>query len=109
MRPDFELSELNADAVAELCLRLDGLPLALELAAARIKLLSPRDILERLGGRLEVLKAEPGAGLPERHRTLRAAIEWSYDLLGAEEQALFTSLARLRRRLHPRRRRGGRR
>ena len=91
-RPDFELSELNADAVAELCVRLDGLPLALELAAARIKLLSPQDILERLGVRLEVLKAEPGAGLPERHRTLRAAIEWSYDLLGAEEQALFTSL-----------------
>ena len=92
IRPDFELSELNADAVAELCVRLDGLPLALELAAARIKLLSPRDVLERLGVRLEVLKAEPGAGLPERHRTLRAAIEWSYDLLGAEEQALFTSL-----------------
>ena len=91
-RPDFELSELNADAVAELCVRLDGLPLALELAAARIKLLSPQDILERLGVRLEVLKAEPGTGLPERHRTLRAAIEWSYDLLGAEEQALFTSL-----------------
>ena len=92
IRPDFDLSELNADAVAELCLRLDGLPLALELAAARIKLLSPQEILERLGVRLEVLKAEPGAGLPERHRTLRAAIEWSYDLLGAEEQALFTSL-----------------
>ncbi len=92
IRPDFELSELNADAVAELCVRLDGLPLALELAAARIKLLSPRDVLERLGVRLEVLKAEPGAGLPERHRTLRAAIAWSYDLLGAEEQALFTSL-----------------
>ena len=92
IRPDFELSELNADAVAELCVRLDGLPLALELAAARIKLLSPRHVLERLGVRLEVLKAEPGAGLPERHRTLRAAIEWSYDLLGAEEQALFTSL-----------------
>ena len=73
-------------------MRLDGLPLALELAAARIKLLSPHDILERLGRRLELLKAEPGAGLPERHRTLRAAIEWSYDLLGAEEQALFTSL-----------------
>ena len=92
IRPDFELSELNADAVAELCVRLDGLPLALELAAARIKLLSPRHVLERLGVKLEVLKAEPGAGLPERHRTLRAAIEWSYDLLGAEEQALFTSL-----------------
>jgi len=91
-RADFELSELNVDAVAELCLRLDGLPLALELAAARIKLLAPRDIVERLGAKLEVLKAEPGAGLPKRHRTLRAAIEWSYDLLGAEEQALFTSL-----------------
>ncbi|MEJ7790859.1 MAG: BTAD domain-containing putative transcriptional regulator [Gaiellaceae bacterium] len=91
-RADFELSELNVDAVAELCLRLDGLPLALELAAARIKLLAPRDIVERLGAKLEVLKAEPGAGLPKRHQTLRAAIEWSYDLLGAEEQALFTSL-----------------
>ena len=93
VRADFELSELNADAVAELCLRLDGLPLALELAAARIKLLSPGDILERLGRRLELLKAEPGAGVPARHRTLRAAIDWSYDLLTPEEQALFTSLA----------------
>ena len=92
-RADFELSEENAEAVAELCRRLDGLPLALELAAARIKLLSPRAILERLGGRLELLKAAPGAGLPARHRTLRAAVDWSYDLLAAEEQALFTSLA----------------
>ena len=92
-RADFELSEPNADAVAELCVRLDGLPLALELAAARIKLLSPGDILVRLGRRLEFLKAEPGAGVPERHRTLRAAIEWSYDLLTEEEQSLFTSLA----------------
>ena len=91
-RADFELSDENAEAVAELCLRLDGLPLALELAAARIKLLSPRAILERLGGRLELLKAVPGAGLPERHRTLRAAVDWSYDLLTADEQALFTSL-----------------
>ena len=82
-RADFALSAENAEAVAELCLRLDGLPLALELAAARIKLLSPRAILERLGGRLELLKAVPGAGLPERHRTLRAAIEWSYELLTA--------------------------
>ena len=78
--------------MAELCVRLDGLPLALELAAARIKLLAPQDILERLGARLELLRAEPGTGVPERHRTLRAAIEWSYALLGAEEQALFTSL-----------------
>ena len=92
-RVDFELSEQNADAVAELCLRLDGLPLAIELAAARIKLLSPGDILVRLSGQLEFLKAEPGAGVPERHRTLRAAIEWSYDLLTEAEQSLFTSLA----------------
>ena len=91
-RADFALSDENAEAVAELCLRLDGLPLALELAAARIKLLSPRAILERLGGRLELLKAVPGAGLPERHRTLRAAVDWSYDLLTADEQVLFTSL-----------------
>ncbi len=92
-RPDFELSESNADSVGELCVRLDGLPLALELAAARIKLLAPGDILVRLGQRLEFLKAEPGAGVPERHRTLRAAIEWSYDLLTEDEQSLFTSLA----------------
>jgi predicted ATPase/DNA-binding SARP family transcriptional activator len=91
-RVDFALSDENAESVAELCLRLDGLPLALELAAARIRLLSPRAILERLGGRLELLKAVPGAGLPVRHRTLRAALDWSYDLLTAEEQELFTSL-----------------
>ncbi len=92
-RPDFEFSEANADAIAELCRRMDGLPLALELAAARIKLLAPSAILERLGGRLDLLKAAPGSGMPERHRTLRAATEWSCDLLTAEEQALFTSLS----------------
>jgi predicted ATPase/DNA-binding SARP family transcriptional activator/Tfp pilus assembly protein PilF len=92
-RADFELTEANADAVAELCARLDGLPLPLELAAARIKLLSPGAILERLGQRLELLKAAPGSGVAARHRTLRSAIEWSYDLLTAEEQVLFTSLA----------------
>ena len=93
VRPDFGLSEANAGAVAELCLRLDGLPLALELAAGRVTLLSPQAILLRLGRRLDVLKAAPGAGMPERHRTLRAATAWSYDLLSAEEQALMTSLA----------------
>ena len=92
-RPDFALSDENVAAIAELCVRLDGLPLALELAAARVKLLNPKAILERLGGRLQLLKAVPGAGLPERHRTLRAAVDWSYDLLTPDEQALFTSLA----------------
>ncbi len=90
-RADFELTAFNADAVAELCVRLDGLPLALELAAARIRVLSPRAIVARLGRRLDLLKAEsPDA--PARHRTLRAAIDWSYELLSAQEQSLFASL-----------------
>jgi len=91
-RPDFALSDENVAAIAELCVRLDGLPLALELAAARVKLLTPSAILARLDGRLRLLKAVPGAGLPERHRTLRAAVDWSYELLPTDEQALFTSL-----------------
>jgi predicted ATPase len=90
-RPDFELSTVNADDVSELCLRLDGLPLALELAAARVRLLSPRAIVGRLGQRLDLLK-DGGTEKPERHRTLRAAIEWSYDLLKEPEQQLFTCL-----------------
>jgi len=91
-RPEFELLEENAGPVAQLCVRLDGLPLALELAGARANLLSPNAILSRLGHRLDLLKATDTA-VPERHRTLRAAIEWSYDLLGPDEQALFSSLA----------------
>ena len=91
-RADFELSESNADAVAGISVRLDGLPLAVELAAARIKLHSAA-ILERLNRKLEPLKAAPGADVPERHRTLQAAIAWSYDLLTAAEQSLLTSLA----------------
>lgn len=91
-REDFELSEANAGALTELCIRLDGLPLPLELAAARVRLLSPREILDRLDRKVERLKAEPGVDLPERHRTLRAAIAWSYDLLGANERALFANL-----------------
>ena len=79
-------------AVAELCARLDGLPLAIELAAARTRLLSPAAILERLGGRLDLLTG--GArDAPARQRTLRAAIEWSHDLLSAAEQAVFARLA----------------
>jgi predicted ATPase/DNA-binding SARP family transcriptional activator len=92
-RPDFELSETNAEAVVELCIRLDGLPLAIELAAARSNLLSPRALLERLGSSLDLLRATPGSGLSERQWTLRGAIEWSYELLAPEEQHLFASLA----------------
>ena len=92
-RPDFELTETNAESVSELCIRLDGLPLALELAAARCDLLSPGALLERLGSRLDLLRAAPGSGFAERQWTLRGAIEWSYDLLQPEQQQLFTSLA----------------
>jgi predicted ATPase len=90
--PDFRLHGDTARAVAELCIRLDGLPLAIELAAARIKLLSPRAMLRRLESRLDLLKS--GArDRPARHQTLRHAIGWSYDLLGEEEQRLFRRLA----------------
>jgi predicted ATPase len=86
--PDFEPS----DAVAEICRRLDGLPLALELAAARVSLLSPDDLLARLERALPVLTL--GArDAPERQRTLRATIAWSHDLLDEDEQRLFRRLA----------------
>jgi predicted ATPase/class 3 adenylate cyclase len=78
-------------AVIELCERLENLPLALELAAARVRMLSPEQLLERLAGRLDLLKA--GRGVDPRQQTLRATIEWSYDLLEAEEQQLFARLA----------------
>jgi predicted ATPase/class 3 adenylate cyclase len=78
-------------AVSELCARLDRLPLALELAAARTKLLSPDALLERLGDRLDLLKGTRDAD--ERHATLRATIAWSYDLLDGDEQRLFRRLA----------------
>src|SRR5215217_2208737 len=91
-KADFAVTSDNAPEVAEICVRLDGLPLAIELAAARIKLLSPRAILDRLGDRLKLLTG--GArNLPERQRTLRGAIEWSYDLLDAAERTLFTRAA----------------
>jgi predicted ATPase len=90
-RRDFELTAGNAQAVSELCVRLDGLPLALELAAARVRLLSPRAIVDRLGLRLDLLRDE-APDTAERHRSLRAAIEWSYELLDDEEQQLFACL-----------------
>ena len=92
VKPNFELTEENAAAVAAICARLDGLPLAIELAAARIKLLSPAAMQARLENRLELLTG--GArDLPERQRTLRGTIDWSYELLSPEEQALFRRVA----------------
>jgi tetratricopeptide (TPR) repeat protein len=88
VRADFALTDENAPAVAEVCARLDGLPLAIELAAARIKLMSPEALLRRLDRRLPLLTT--GArDLPARQQTLRDAIAWSYDLLDEAEQRLF--------------------
>ncbi len=90
--PDFALTRQNAAAVAAICRRVDGLPLALELAAARIRTLSPTALLARLDQSLPLLSG--GArDLPERQRTMERAIEWSYDLLGPEQQALFRRMA----------------
>ena len=91
-RPDFALTERNAAAVAEICRRLDGLPLAIELAAARTRLLDPDALLRRLARSLDAL----GAGavdLPERQRTLRATVEWSVDLLDDAERSLLETAA----------------
>ena len=89
--PDFELTDANAEPVAEICRRLDGLPLAIELAAARVRLLPPQALLSRLDQRFSVLTS--GArDLPERQRTLQNTLDWSFDLLSAGEQTLFARL-----------------
>jgi predicted ATPase/class 3 adenylate cyclase len=92
VKPGFEVTNENAPAVAEICARLDGLPLAIELAAARVKLLPPAAILHRLASRLGLLQS--GArDLPDRQKTLRGAIAWSYELLDEPGRRLFARLA----------------
>jgi predicted ATPase len=89
--PGFELTDANADSVIQICQRLDGLPLAIELAAARIKILSPGALLARLNDRMRLLTGGP-RDLPERQRTLRSTLDWSYDLLPEGERALLARL-----------------
>jgi predicted ATPase/DNA-binding SARP family transcriptional activator len=90
--PSFEITAANARTIAEICARLDGLPLAIELAAARLKLLSPHALLKRLDHRLALLTGGP-RDVPDRHQTLRGTIDWSYRLLDLGEQLLFERLA----------------
>lgn len=92
VKPDFRLTDSNARCIAEICAWLDGVPLAIELAAARIKHLSPQDLLRRLERRLDVLTLGR-ADMPSRQQTLRATLTWSYDLLTADERTLFRRIA----------------
>jgi predicted ATPase/class 3 adenylate cyclase len=90
--PGFALTNDNSSAVAEICRRVDGLPLAIELAASRVRMLTPHAILQRLDRRLPLLTTS-ARDVPERHRTITATIDWSHDLLDKPEQALFRRLA----------------
>jgi len=92
VKHDFQVNDVNACVIASICTRLDGLPLAIELAAARIKLLSPTALLVRLERRLQVLTGG-GVDLPERQQTIYNTIKWSYDLLNHEEQLLFRRMS----------------
>jgi predicted ATPase/class 3 adenylate cyclase len=91
-KTDFTLTAENASAIAETCRRLDGLPLAIELAAARVRLVPPQKMLDQLDDRLTFLRSS-ARDLPARQQTMRAAIDWSYDLLTAPEKMLFQRLA----------------
>jgi predicted ATPase/DNA-binding winged helix-turn-helix (wHTH) protein len=92
VRPSFAMTAENAPAIREICSRLDGLPLAIELASARTKLLSPGAILDRLQSRLHLLTGG-AVDLPERQQTLRKTIDWSYELLNEAERRLFRRLS----------------
>ncbi len=92
VRPEFRVTDDNAALVADICRRLEGLPLAIELAAARLRVFSLEALRERLGSRLRALGSGP-RDLPERQQTLRATIDWSYQLLPSAEQRLLTVLA----------------
>jgi len=92
VRPDFDLTDENARYVAEICIAMDGLPLGIELAAARIKLFEPQALVRRLGKSLDLLKGHT-PGRPTRHQTLRQAVAWSYELLDPPAQRLFRRLS----------------
>jgi predicted ATPase len=92
VRADVDLEDDQLRAIAEICRRLDGLPLAIELAAARVRLLQPIELLRRLGSQLAVLTGGP-RDLPERQRTLRRTVQWSYDLLEDGDKLVFARLA----------------
>lgn len=91
IRPEFELTDENASAVSDICTRVDGLPLAIELAAARIRYFSPEALMARLNQALPVLTGGP-MDAPARQRTLRSTIEWSYDLLGHDDRRAFAAI-----------------
>ncbi|NND34903.1 MAG: tetratricopeptide repeat protein, partial [Saprospiraceae bacterium] len=92
IKPTFELTNKNKRAIIEICIKLDGLPLALELAAARIKIFSPEALNKRLSFNFDLLSSN-SENTPDRHKTLRNAIDWSYSLLSVEEQTLFRRLS----------------
>ena len=107
-RADFELTDENEAAVVEICERLDHVPLAIELAAARVRGMAPADIARRLDQRLRLLASSDRLA-PGRHRTLDAAVRWSYELLDETQQRVFDRLCGVRRSVHDRGRGGGRR
>ncbi|QNE19660.1 AfsR/SARP family transcriptional regulator [Kribbella qitaiheensis] len=93
VRPDFAVTDGNRQAIGEICRRLDGMPLAIELAAARLRALTPMQIVERLADRFRLLTSGSRTALP-RHQTLRAVVEWSWELLDCDEQAVARRLSR---------------